>query len=110
MIVLLFQSLVLFDYSSGSVAERWSGHEKEVTKVTYGHEVQAAFSASRDLKVKMWKRGESSSAQSYIGHDLVITGLALNSGDYVELIVRELTGETLPPPPGKFRGPIFPKT
>lgn len=50
-------------------------------KVCYGKECQGIFSSSRDKTVNMWKCGVSNPVRQFIGHDLVVTALAINRGE-----------------------------
>lgn len=77
------QTLVMYDWKNTKLLQRWIGHEREITKVTYSDTLQAAFSASRDKSARMWKRAEggntgSQPVQSYLGHGLIVTGIAVD--------------------------------
>lgn len=72
------RTVALYDYRNYRLEEKWTGHEREVTKVRYGSVCQGLFSASRDKSVRMWKRGSPSSVQQFTGHDLVVTALDLS--------------------------------
>jgi len=74
--------LALCRHTTGEVIERWSGHEKEITKVACGgqnHELCA--SASRDKTICVWQCNTNSTESGpqcvYSGHDLVVTGVTL---------------------------------
>lgn len=72
------KTIALYDYQNGRLEDRWTGHDREVTKVTYGASCGGIFSASRDKTIKMWQRGNSHSLREFIGHDLVVTAIHLN--------------------------------
>ncbi|XP_076436330.1 WD repeat-containing protein 31-like isoform X2 [Babylonia areolata] len=73
------KSIVLYDYQNGRVEDRWTGHDREVTKVCYGPSCNGVFSASRDKTIKMWQRGNSHSIRDFMGHELVVTAIHLNT-------------------------------
>jgi len=75
--------LALNRRTTGEVIQKWTGHEKEITKVACGgqnHDLYA--SASRDKTVAIWRwsveSAETSPQCRYSGHDLVVTGVTLN--------------------------------
>ncbi|XP_071947133.1 WD repeat-containing protein 31-like [Antedon mediterranea] len=78
------KSLVLYKWKDGTIMQRWTGHKKEITKVSHAVDSDAFFSASRDTTVNMWKRGTTQGgvcqniSQTFEGHDLVVTGLAVS--------------------------------
>ena len=74
------QSVALFNFRAGQLMSKWTTHEKEVTKVLYGAQCRAHFSASRDKVVNMWQTGITDPVLSFVGHDMVVTGLAINQG------------------------------
>ncbi|NWX89475.1 WDR31 protein, partial [Nothoprocta pentlandii] len=73
------KSVVVCNWRSGAVLRRFTGHEREITKVTCAPDSNRAFSASRDKTVIMWEfHGNSGPRQHFPGHDLVVTGLAVS--------------------------------
>ncbi|KAL4219655.1 hypothetical protein ACF0H5_022227 [Mactra antiquata] len=72
------KSVALYDYNNHRLEDRWTGHEREITKVCYGIHCQGIFSASRDKTVKLWKRGNANPIREYHGHDLVVSAIHLN--------------------------------
>ncbi|XP_046562106.1 WD repeat-containing protein 31-like [Haliotis rubra] len=72
------KTVVLYDYQNNRLEDRWTGHEREVTKVCYGSACHGMFSASRDKSVKMWQRGNPNAVREFQGHDLVVTAVTLN--------------------------------
>ncbi|XP_045196786.2 WD repeat-containing protein 31-like [Mercenaria mercenaria] len=72
------KTVSLYDYHNHRLEDRWTGHAREITKVYYGIQCQAIFSASRDKTVKLWKRGNASPIREYDGHDLVVSAIHLN--------------------------------
>ncbi|KAK3088201.1 hypothetical protein FSP39_016084 [Pinctada imbricata] len=76
------KNVVLYDYQSKKIEDRWTGHEREITKVKYGAICQGIFSASRDKSVKLWRRGNADTIREYLGHELVVSALDLNQGDF----------------------------
>lgn len=75
--------LTLTDLNSRSVVDRWSGHEKDITKVLYGPNVDLYFSSSRDKTVKIWRRNQQTPVQQCIGHDLVVSAITVNADNTV---------------------------
>ncbi|XP_060084220.1 WD repeat-containing protein 31-like isoform X2 [Ylistrum balloti] len=73
------RSVALYDYHNHRLEEKWTGHEREVTKVCYGPNCEGHFSASRDKSVRMWRRGSPSPVQTFTGHDLVVTALHISN-------------------------------
>lgn len=51
-----------------------------ILQVAYGKELRAYFSGARDKNVCMWQDGLSEPTCTFCGHELVVTGLAINSG------------------------------
>ncbi|XP_019641040.1 PREDICTED: WD repeat-containing protein 31-like [Branchiostoma belcheri] len=74
------KTVVLYDWTHGAVKRRWSAHTREVTKVAYSAGLDAAFSASRDKTVLMWKLSsiETNPIRAFRGHTMVVMGLTLN--------------------------------
>ena len=70
--------LVLSDIGTGTVIQRWAGHSKEITKVTYEPKHAIYISASRDKTVNMWKRCSFAPVHQFVGHELVVTGVTVN--------------------------------
>ncbi|WAR31400.1 WDR31-like protein, partial [Mya arenaria] len=54
------KTIVLYDYHNHRLEDRWTGHDREITKVCYGIHCRGVFSASRDKTVKLWHRGHAS--------------------------------------------------
>ncbi|NWU63772.1 WDR31 protein, partial [Pterocles burchelli] len=66
-------------WRSGAVLRRFTGHEREVTKVTSAPGSSRIFSASRDRTAMMWElHGAAGLSQRFPGHELVVTGLAVS--------------------------------
>ncbi|XP_072792902.1 WD repeat-containing protein 31 isoform X5 [Taeniopygia guttata] len=73
------KSVAVSSWRSGAALRRFTGHEREVTKVTSALDSNRVFSASRDKTVMMWElHGTSGPSQHFPGHDLVVTGLAVS--------------------------------
>lgn len=72
------KSVVLYDYHNHRIEDRWTGHDREITKVCYGMHCQGVFSASRDQTVKLWKRGNANPMREYSGHTLVVMSIHTN--------------------------------
>ena len=51
-----------------------------VLQVVYGQRANAFFSASRDRRVAMLVSGSSEAQRLFTGHDMVVTGLDINTG------------------------------
>ncbi|NWR18189.1 WDR31 protein, partial [Emberiza fucata] len=76
------KSVAVSSWRSGAALRRFTGHEREVTKVTSALDSNRVFSASRDKTVMMWElHGPSGPSQHFPGHDLVVTGLAVSPGE-----------------------------
>lgn len=73
----------LTSISSGQVKEKWTGHDRDVTKVVYGSAGDLYFSSSRDKTIGIWHRSEKLPYQRCIGHDLVVTGITVNNDNSV---------------------------
>ena len=54
-------------------------------QVAYGPQVESYFSGSRDKRVCMWQAGQEEPVLTFSGHELVVTGLTLNNGQYTNL-------------------------
>uniref|UniRef100_A0A8C3KN97 WD repeat domain 31 n=1 Tax=Calidris pygmaea TaxID=425635 RepID=A0A8C3KN97_9CHAR len=68
---------VRYPPATGHRLRRFLGHQREVTKVTSAS--NRVFSASRDKTVMMWElQGAPGPSQRFLGHDLVVTGLAVS--------------------------------
>ena len=70
-------------YTNGEVIQKWSGHEKEITKVACGGQSCELYaSASRDKTIGVWQRGSDNTETGprcrYSGHDLAVTGVTLS--------------------------------
>jgi len=75
--------LALCRHTTGQVIQKWSGHEKEITKVACGGQNRELYaSASRDRTVHVWwcnsDCAEVVPMCQYSGHDMVITGVSLS--------------------------------
>lgn len=72
------KSVVLFDWKSGQVVQRWCGHERGVTKVVHGG--KTIYSASRDKTIRVWKVGKNDGMPMQVldGHSMVVTAIDLN--------------------------------
>ncbi len=68
----------LFDLKNEKVVAKWQGHEKDITKVLYRSKLDKYISASRDRYVKLWTRSDKNSKLNLLGHDMVVTALAIN--------------------------------
>lgn len=68
----------LFDLKKEKVVKKWQGHEKDITKVLYCAKLDKYLSASRDRHVKMWSKSDENSILDMLGHDLVVTAIAVN--------------------------------
>ncbi|CAD5119221.1 DgyrCDS7853 [Dimorphilus gyrociliatus] len=72
------KSVILFDFHIGSTVEKWK-HDKEVTKTTYDPKSDTFYSCSRDTTIKQWSRNNKNPVNTYNGHFMVVTGIAVNS-------------------------------
>lgn len=72
------KTVTLYDYNNHRLEDRWTGHERDVTKVCYGSHCQGIFSASRDKTVKLWRRGNAHPIREYCAHELVVSAIHLN--------------------------------
>lgn len=73
------ESVAVCSWRSGAVLQRFTGHQREVTKVTSAPDSNRVFSASRDKTAMMWElQGTSGPSQRFAAHDLVVTGLAVS--------------------------------
>ncbi|KAK2140540.1 hypothetical protein LSH36_1321g00005 [Paralvinella palmiformis] len=84
------QTLVLYNYENGKRKQTWLGHEKEVTKVAYGSHIKSYFSGSRDKNINMWQIDSVDPVLQFKGHDLIISGLAINSVDLYDMFEEEV--------------------
>ena len=66
----------LVDWRTGSVLQRWRGHERGVNCVHAVPRVGAALSSSRDTTVRMWKRGQAEAVATLRGHELTVSAIA----------------------------------
>lgn len=73
------KSVALYDYHNHRLEDKWTGHERDITKVCYGIHCRGIFSASRDQTIKLWYRGNANSFRDYIGHELVVSALHINN-------------------------------
>ena len=68
--------------TSSQIIQRWSEHKRSVTRMTYGTATDTLWTCSRDLTMKLWKRGEENSICTIKdGHDLNITALSLSPNE-----------------------------
>ncbi|XP_052790981.1 WD repeat-containing protein 31-like isoform X1 [Mya arenaria] len=72
------KTIVLYDYHNHRLEDRWTGHDREITKVCYGIHCRGVFSASRDKTVKLWHRGHASPIREFNRHELVVSAIDLN--------------------------------
>ncbi|KFU87132.1 WD repeat-containing protein 31 [Chaetura pelagica] len=73
------KSVSVCSWRSGAELHRFTGHQREVTKVTSASDSSRVFSASRDKTAMMWELHRNSGpSQHFPGHDLVVTGLAVS--------------------------------
>ncbi|XP_048414536.1 WD repeat-containing protein 31 isoform X2 [Stegostoma tigrinum] len=73
------KTVVIYDWKSGCVQQKFMGHESDVTKVTCLFQSNRIFSASRDKTALMWDMyNKAGPLQEFIGHELVVTGLAVS--------------------------------
>ncbi|XP_074871524.1 WD repeat-containing protein 31 [Carettochelys insculpta] len=73
------KTAVVYNWRSGAMLKKFTGHQREVTKVACAFESNRFFSASRDKTVMMWElHRDSEPSQHFPGHDLVVTGLAVS--------------------------------
>ena len=75
--------LALCRHTTGDVIQKWSGHEKEITRVACGGQNCKLYaSASRDKTVCVWRCSgystEATQQHRYSGHDLAVTGITLS--------------------------------
>ncbi|KAK0065462.1 WD repeat-containing protein 31 [Biomphalaria pfeifferi] len=70
--------VLLYDYNSKKVINRWQGHTGPVTKVCYGSSCKGVFSSSRDKTIKLWEIGNPNFKHDFVGHSLVVTAIHLN--------------------------------
>ena len=65
---------------TAQVVHRWSEHNRPINQMAYGPRSEALWTCSRDLTMKMWRRGNENSLQTIEdGHELNITAICLNS-------------------------------
>ncbi|GCB66070.1 hypothetical protein scyTo_0013537 [Scyliorhinus torazame] len=73
------KTVVICNWKSGDVQQKFIGHEREVTKVTCLFQSNRIFSASRDKTALMWDMyNKAGPLQEFTGHELVVTGLAVS--------------------------------
>lgn len=72
------KTIALYDYHNHKLLDRWTGHDRDVTKVCYGASCNGIFSASRDKTVRLWHRGTPQCVREYAGHDLVVSAIHVN--------------------------------
>ena len=73
--------VALTDWVSGTVLERWQGHEKGVNCVLPAPRLDGALSGSRDATVRQWKCGQPEAVQVLSGHELTVSALALDDAN-----------------------------
>lgn len=77
------KTVVIYNWRSGGVQQKFLGHERDVTKVTCIFQSNRIFSASRDKTALMWDvKGKDGPLQEFTGHELGVTGLAVSPGDF----------------------------
>uniref|UniRef100_UPI00398E444A WD repeat-containing protein 31 isoform X1 n=2 Tax=Pristiophorus japonicus TaxID=55135 RepID=UPI00398E444A len=73
------KTVVIYNWKSGGVQQKFMGHERDVTKVTCIFQSNRIFSASRDKTALMWDIDcKAGPLQEFTGHELVVTGLAVS--------------------------------
>uniref|UniRef100_A0A914DFL1 Uncharacterized protein n=1 Tax=Acrobeloides nanus TaxID=290746 RepID=A0A914DFL1_9BILA len=72
------KTIVLNNIDTGECVLRWTGHEKEVSKVIYKHNGGKHYllSGSRDTTIKLWMFNQSFAIKTYEGHNMSVMGLA----------------------------------
>jgi len=73
------RTIIAHNLDTGECLHKWTGHEKEITKVIYKHIGGRHFvlSGSRDTTIRLWKFNTPHPIQVYRGHNLSVSGLAL---------------------------------
>ncbi|XP_041481518.1 WD repeat-containing protein 31-like [Lytechinus variegatus] len=77
------QTIVSYNWQEGRPLQKWTGHSRDVTKVTYSPALGHVFSGSRDKTAKMWAVEGATGATvkeavlTFVGHNLVVNGLAV---------------------------------
>ncbi|EDL31142.1 WD repeat domain 31, isoform CRA_a [Mus musculus] len=75
------KTAVAYNWKTGRMVKRFTGHEREITKIACIPKANQFFSASRDKTVLMWDlQGSSHPRQQLSGHAMVVTGLAVSPG------------------------------
>ncbi|XP_043841248.1 WD repeat-containing protein 31 isoform X2 [Dromiciops gliroides] len=70
--------VVAYNWRYGDIMKQFKGHEREITKVASVFGSNQFFSASRDKTAILWElNGHSQPIQRFLGHDMVVTGLAV---------------------------------
>ncbi|XP_072908276.1 WD repeat-containing protein 31 [Hemitrygon akajei] len=73
--------VVIYNWKSGGVQQKFVGHEHAVTKVTCNFQSNRIFSASRDKTALMWDVDcKAGPLQEFTGHALGVSGLAVSPG------------------------------
>ncbi|XP_041050546.1 WD repeat-containing protein 31 isoform X3 [Carcharodon carcharias] len=73
------KTVVIYNWKTGGVQQKFIGHERDVTKVTCLFQSNRIFSASRDKTALMWDMyNKVGPLQEFTGHELVVTGLAVS--------------------------------
>ncbi|XP_060697734.1 WD repeat-containing protein 31 isoform X2 [Hemiscyllium ocellatum] len=73
------KTVVIYDWKSGCVQQKFMGHERDVTKVTCLFQSNRIFSASRDKTALMWDMyNKAGPLQEFTGHELMVSGLAVS--------------------------------
>ncbi|GAB1288562.1 WD repeat-containing protein 31 [Apodemus speciosus] len=73
------ETAVAYNWKTGHVVKRFTGHEREITKIACIPKSNQFFSASRDKTVLMWDlQGSAQPRQQLSGHTMVVTGLAVS--------------------------------
>ncbi|KAL5012672.1 hypothetical protein ScPMuIL_011223 [Solemya velum] len=73
-------TMVLYNYQTCQVQQRWKCHERAVTKVCYAEHCDRFFSCSRDKTARMWKRDQTTPLTTFSGHEFVLTALDVQTG------------------------------
>ncbi|CAD5209811.1 unnamed protein product [Bursaphelenchus okinawaensis] len=73
------RNVIVHNMDTGECVNKWSGHEKEVTKVVYKHVggKHYVLSGSRDTNIKLWRFNNPKAVMTYHGHEMSLSGLAI---------------------------------
>ncbi|KAK3282038.1 hypothetical protein CYMTET_10206, partial [Cymbomonas tetramitiformis] len=72
------KTVQLWDWTCGTILERWTGHTSSVNRVAYTPQHARYITASRDTTVKIWQGGSPAAVQELAGHSLNVSGLSLS--------------------------------